>query len=193
MDIIQHFNDNKRNQYLNSIITRGEHKGIPNKEKCKSLLRRTLMHLLLEIKETNNVPNNYYRWIGYDGIGTGTTGIQSGLYTKNSLLEKKHTHDHLLGAVEIGKTLHKELSNVFKLIGHNIDDIVKRNDFLYCNETQIVIEHMTEIWLHENLWLWLSIKVSKKEHSKQNIVRNEHSIEEKLQLKHYKDVSELSF
>ena len=192
MDIIKHFNQHKRDIYLNSIITKGEHKGLTNKTKCQTLLKKTIKHLLLEIKETNNnVPNNHYRWIGYDGIGTGTTGIKSGISTTQAIIEKKHTDDHLLGSVEIGKRLHKDLQTTFKQNGNNIEDILKRPDFLYCEETTKVIEIMINQWLYDNLWLWLSIRVSKKEHNKQNIARNEHTIEEKLKLKHYINVSEL--
>jgi hypothetical protein len=164
MDIIACFNQNKRDSYWNS-----------NGEKCKELFNRTLQHLLLEIKLTNNnVSNNYYRLaIGYDlGIGVGTSGINSGIKSKEakSLPSNKTTADHLIGTVQIGKYVHSE----FEKSGFDID-------------------YMVNTWLYENLWLWMSIRVSKKEHHKDNILRNVNSIEEKLSLKHYINVSELSY
>ena len=201
MDIKKYFNDKKRDQYLESTISRGEHKGLTNRQKCQNLLPKTIRHLMLEIKETGcgslariefdgakqlaEISNNYYRWIGYDGIGTGTTGIKSGIATAKAIEEKKHTDDHLLGAVEIGRRLHKDLIEAFQLFGHDMDEVISRPDFAYCEETNQVIKHMVDNWLYDNLWLWLSIRVSKNEHSNQNIARNQHSIEEKLQLKHY--------
>ena len=164
MDIIACFNENKRDSYWTT-----------NGEKCKSLFRRTLKHLLLEIELTdNNVSNNYYRLaIGYDlGIGVGTAGITSGIKSKEArqLPSKQTTADHLIGTVQIGKYVHSEF---------------EKNEF--------DIEYMTEVWLYENLWLWMSIRVSNKEHHKDNILRNVNTIEEKLELKHYVNVSEISF
>jgi hypothetical protein len=52
---------------------------------------------------------------------------------------------------------------------------------------------MKEVWLYENLWLWITIGVTKEEHQKDNILRNNNTIEEKIQLKHYKNVSTLIF
>jgi hypothetical protein len=198
MDIKKHFNDKKRDQYLESIISRGEHKGLTNRQKCQKLLPKTIRHLMLEIKETERdlnyieldcvkqlISNNYYRWIGYDGIGAGTTGIKSGIATTKAIEEKKYTDDHLIGAVEIGRRLHKDLIEAFHLFGHDMEEVISRPDFAYCEETNQVIKHMVDNWLYDNLWLWLSIRVSKNEHSNQNIARNQHSIEDKLHLKHY--------
>jgi len=53
------------------------------------------------------------------------------------------------------------------------------------------IDYMVNEWLYNNLWLWQTIKVTTEEHKKDNIIRNEHSIEDKLLLKHYKKVSNL--
>ena len=167
MDIIACFNENKRDAYWAA-----------NEAKCKSIFRRALKHLLLEIEETKENDfdrwNNYYRLgIGYDlGIGVGTTGITSGIKSTEArqLTSKQTTADHLIGTVQIGKYVHSEF---------------EKNEF--------DIEYMTETWLYENLWLWMSIRVSKKEHHKDNILRNVNTIEEKLALKHYENVSELSF
>ena len=50
---------------------------------------------------------------------------------------------------------------------------------------------MVDTWLYENVWLWMTIKVTKDEHKSSNIIKNGHSIEEKMEMKHYKSVSEL--
>ena len=49
MDIIACFNENKRDSYWTKKT-----KGVSNEEKCKSLFRRKLKHLLLEIELTDN-------------------------------------------------------------------------------------------------------------------------------------------
>ena len=110
----------------------------------------------------------YRLGLGYFGVGK-QGGLPSGLVTENTLVKGvKTTHDHLLGAVKIGEKVHSEF---------------EKNDF--------DIDYMVNEWLYENLWLWMTIKVTKEEHRKDNILRNEHTIEDKLLLKHYKKVSNL--
>jgi hypothetical protein len=50
---------------------------------------------------------------------------------------------------------------------------------------------MVNTWLYENIWLWITIKVTKQEHKSENIIKNGYSIEEKKILKHYVQVSKL--
>ena len=52
---------------------------------------------------------------------------------------------------------------------------------------------MVNEWLYDNLWLWMTIKVSKEEHKKENIERNSHTLNEKKELKHYKNISSVIF
>jgi len=53
------------------------------------------------------------------------------------------------------------------------------------------MEYMLNEWLFENLYLWMTVKVSKEEHKFSNIIKNKNSIEEKRKMMHYKSVSEL--
>lgn len=141
-----------------------------NKDLYKKWFKKQLKHLLIEIEDNTNEEDlkafMYRLGLGYWGIGK-QNGISSGLRTKQSYFGKT-IKDHVFGTVEIGKYIHQEFEK------HNRD-----------------INYMVEEWLYENLWLWITIKVSKNEHKKENIERNLHTIEEKKELKHYKNVSEL--
>jgi len=53
------------------------------------------------------------------------------------------------------------------------------------------IDWMLNEWLYDNLHLWATIKVTKEEHKKENIIRNGHTLEEKNKLKHYINFSGL--
>lgn len=143
-----------------------------NQVSYKRWFKKQLKHLLLEIEEgsTEKELNSFmYRLgLGYYGIGK-QGGIPSGVLTEESKLHK-NTDDHVFGVVEIGKYIHQE----FKEHGYDI-------------------EYMVEQWLYDNLWLWMTIKVSTKEHKKENIIRNKHTIEEKKLFRHYKNVSKFLF
>lgn len=106
---------------------------------------------------------------GYWGIQC-QGGITSGIVSAATigLPSSQTTGDHIFGAVEIGKTVKEE----FESCGRNID-------------------YMVNVWLYENIWLWMTIKVTKEEHSPSNIIKNGHSIEQKRKMLHYKSVSEL--
>ena len=141
-----------------------------NNAEYKKWFRKQLKHLLIEIEDgvsEKDMSSFIYRLgLGYWGIGK-QSGIPSGIKTKAST-ENSNTDDHLFGTVEIGKYIHSE----FEKFGLDID-------------------YMVEEWLYKNLWLWMTIKVSKEEHKKENIERNIHGIKEKLELKHYKNVRSL--
>ena len=106
--------------------------------------------------------------IGYNGLGTTfMSGIQS--EASVGLSSKMTVNDHIIGTLLIGKHVHY----ILKKSNYNIDWMV--ND-----------------WLYDNLFLWAKIKVTKEEHQKDNILRNsKHTIEQKLNLEHYKNVSNL--
>ena len=53
------------------------------------------------------------------------------------------------------------------------------------------IDFMVNEWLYDNLYLWLTIRVSRVEHNSKNIIKNRNSIHEKRKMLHYKSVSEL--
>ncbi len=98
------------------------------------------------------------------------TQFLSGVQSKASKrLPSSHTvDDHLFGTQLIGEYVHK----VLKKSNYNID-------------------WMVDEWLYDHLFLWAKIKLTKKEHHKDNVIRNEHTIEQKLNLEHYKNVSKL--
>lgn len=143
-----------------------------NQNSYKKWFRKQLKHLLLEIEEgcdEKELNSFMYRLgLGYYGIGK-QSGIPSGIMTEDSKINS-NTDDHVFGVVEIGKYIHQE----FEKYGFNLD-------------------YMVNEWLYENLWLWMTIKVSKIEHKKENIIRNGHSIEDKKNFKHYKKVSKFLF
>jgi hypothetical protein len=198
MDIITCFNNNKRDLFWEKKSQTKEFIGFTNKEKCKTLFGWALEHLLLQIRQTdNNVSNTWLKGnFGYDGIGTDTTGIKSGIRTSaaKNLLSKDITWDHLIGAVGIGRYVHNEFEKAsISLLGKDLLTIVNEKGYLDNESTISLIEYMKEVWLYENLWLWITIGVTKEEHQKDNILRNNNTIEEKIQLKHYKNVSTLIF
>ena len=114
----------------------------------------------------------YLSWrknqVGYNGIGK-TGGINSGLQSTAAinLKSKKYTMDHLVGVVKVGTTFEELLKE-----GNSPDWIV-------------------ENCLYDNLYMWGTIKVSSKEHKRENINRNVHNLEDKMNFKHYKNVSEI--
>ena len=52
---------------------------------------------------------------------------------------------------------------------------------------------MINKWLYDNLWLWITIKVARVEHKVENISRNENTIQDKKEFKHYLNVSSFIF
>ena len=105
--------------------------------------------------------------IGYNGLGTQ---FLSGVQSKASigLDAKKTVADHLIGT---------------KLIGKHVHEVLKKSNYK--------IDWMVDEWLYENLYLWAKIKITKEEHHKDNVLRNKNTLKEKLNLEHYKQVSEL--
>tara|TARA_B110000914_G_C15247786_1_gene347170 strand:- start:43 stop:573 length:531 start_codon:yes stop_codon:yes gene_type:complete len=114
----------------------------------------------------------YLNWrkntVGYNGIGK-TGGINSGLQSTAAINLKsgKYTMDHLVGVVKVGTTFEELLNE-----GNSPDWIV-------------------ENCLYDCLYMWGTIKVSKEEHKQDNINRNIHLLEDKMNFKHYKNVSEI--
>ncbi len=143
-----------------------------NSSDYKCWFEKMLNHLLIEIKfnSSEKEMNSFiYRLgLGYWGIGV-QYGLSSGIKTQDSVT-KPNTKDHVFGTVEIGKFIHSEF---------------EKNSF--------DIDYMVNEWLYENLWLWMTIKVSKEEHKKENIERNSHTLNEKKELRHYKNISDLIF
>ena len=84
------------------------------------------------------------------------------------------TNDHIIGATTVGEYVH----HMLKLNKYRID-------------------WMVDEWLYDNLYLWATIKVTKEEHKKENIIRGDASndvrklVDSKMNLKHYKNVSNI--
>ena len=148
----------------------------------KSTFHKTLSELNLIIengwddKSTCHYRNFCRLMLGYNATSYGN-GITSGAYTEEWKRKKdvnksyKGTSEHPGGCLAVG--LH--IVNVFK-------------------ENNLDIEYMVDKWLPENLYLWATIKVTKEEHKKENILRDpKMSIEDKLAFKHYVNTSPVVF
>ena len=99
------------------------------------------------------------------------SGLASGIYSAASTRpQTSTTADHLFGATEIGKYIHQAF------IKYHLN-----------------IDYMVETWLYEHLFLWMTIKVSKAEHTTDNIARDEHTLEQIMSLEHYRGVSILIY
>ena len=122
-----------------------------------------------------NAPHEYMRnWIkntaGYNGIGAGN-GIQSRYQTKvsSTLKGTEYTHDHLVGATQVGKII---------------------EEFILSKEWKN--KKIREKWIYDHLYLWGTIKVSKKEHQEKNIGRGpKYSVANRILFKHYINVSSI--
>jgi hypothetical protein len=162
VNLKKYFNDNTGNALW-----------LKNKKDYKSWFRLALSILKLCIDNDGLATGKQYdqsiyrNVLGYMGIGR-QGGFISSISTTATRNKKGHecTDDHLFGATEIGNYIHQEFEH------YNLD-----------------IDYMVDVWLSKNLWLWLTIKVTTKEHKKENIQRNMHKVEDKLLFKHYKNVS----
>jgi len=165
MDIQKLFNTNGRKKYLWK----------KDEVKFKKWFKSNLILLKTMDENSNDFEDDYkdkafYRlMVGYYGVGYGN-GFSSGLVSiEASKGNKKTTLDHWAGMTEVGRYVHE----VFKKSGYNMDWMI--------NE-----------WLYDNLHLWGTIKVTKEEHHKDNIIQNKHTLQEKNELKHYKNFSGLN-
>jgi hypothetical protein len=106
--------------------------------------------------------------VGYAGAGK-QMGFFSGYSTPKALdlKNEEFTNDHVIGATKVGELV---LAECIKS-NWNIDLLIK------------------EGWLHENLYLWGTIRVAKIEHKPSNILRNKNSLSEKIILEHYKTIN----
>ena len=117
----------------------------------------------------------YKNGIGYRGVGKGD-GFSSGLYSTATvgLPSSMCTNDHIVGATIVGEYVH---------------EMLKENNYQ--------IDWMVNKWLYDNLYLWATIKVTKEEHKKDNIIRGgdksnvSNLVNDKLNLKHNKNVSDI--
>lgn len=143
-----------------------------NSEKWKHHFRLQLRVLKLFIESNaseRHIAAFVYRLgLGYWGIGQ-QSGITSGIISLDALeTTGEKTSDHLIGAQLIGKIIHEA--------------------FVACNFDE---DHMADKWLFENIWLWMTIKVTKAEHHRNNILKTVNDLEGKMRLAHYVNVSKL--
>lgn len=107
---------------------------------------------------------------GYRGTGFNN-GIPTGFMTRDaSLPYNSTTNDHIIGAKECGR--------------------IVREEFKKCN---FDFDYMCNVWLYDNLYLWGTIKVTKEQHERHNIKRDEHTLEEKINFEHYEDTPEIIY
>ena len=123
----------------------------------------------MEVLPKDYKRNWYKNGAGYNGIGAGN-GIQSGFASKAAILvdSKDYMHDHVMGATQVGKY---------------VEQFVLNNNWKNSK--------VREAWVYKNLYLWGTMRVTKKEHNKENIERGKHTITEKNRFKHYKNVSKI--
>ncbi len=163
MDIQKLFNTKGRKKYLWE----------KNEIKFKQWLKANLSTLKNMDDNPDIYSEKYYKefyrlMIGYYGVGYGN-GFSSGLLSNDASVKgTPTTTDHWAGASKVGEYVHM----IFKKSGYDID-------------------WMLNEWLYDNLHLWATIKVTKEEHKKENIIRNGHTLEEKNKLKHYINFSGL--
>jgi hypothetical protein len=137
---------------------------------CFRLQLRTLK-LYIDNNASERLMNSFmYRLgLGYWGIGK-QNGISSGICSLDALSRAgvKKTDDHLIGAQCIGKTIHAAFES--------------------CGFDE---EYMVNEYLYENLWMFMTIRVTQDEHKSCNISKTITEIEEKRMLRHYINVSPL--
>ena len=152
------FNKHKRDE----ILKLHKDRIIPN-FRSASLQLEAIM-----LKDITPCKNQLMGWrkntMGYRGVGF-SGGLPSGLRSKSSigLTGKDCVLDHVIGATLCGEEVEVQLAKC----NYNYDYLIKN-------------------WLFDNLYLWGTIKVTKEEHRKDNILRNKHLLHEKLNLDHYK-------
>ena len=108
---------------------------------------------------------------GYNGLGFNITPSKVGLQSKASLLTKGSdcTSDHILGVTPVGWEIHKA---ILKLKGNGFSK-------------QSIVKYMIDEWLVNHLHYWVQAKITKLEHKADNLARDKHSLEDKLNLVHY--------
>ena len=108
---------------------------------------------------------------GYNGLGGRLTPGVTSLYSRATLDDKDTTHDHLFGVTAVGWEVHTIIKKLF--------DEGRSSKFIH--------DYMTEQWLPNNLHLCVMVKITKDEHTKDNLARDEHTLEEKENLVHYNE------
>ena len=142
------------------------------RKRMESNFRSAVLQLSAIQNDAEGVVDNQLRgWLrltmGYRGIGFNN-GIYSNLRTEQTKFKtnKEIVEDHVVGCT---------------LCGETVREIIVKENYNH--------NYLTKNWLPDNLYLWGTIKVTKEEHKKSNILQNQNSLEEKITLKHYKNVN----
>ena len=108
---------------------------------------------------------------GNNGLGFKISPAKTGLSSRASLQVKgsECTSDHIVGVTLAGWEIHTKIKELF--------------DKGEPKET--IVNMMVKNWLSDNLHLWVEAKITKEEHKKENLARDEHTLQEKLDLIHY--------
>jgi hypothetical protein len=108
---------------------------------------------------------------GYNGLGFKISPAKTGLQSRASLQVKgsECTSDHIVGVTLAGWEIHTKIKELF--------------DKGEPKET--IVNMMVKNWLSDNLHLWVQAKITKEEHKGDNLARDEHTLQEKLDLIHY--------
>ena len=106
---------------------------------------------------------------GYNALGGKLTPGVTGLYSRATLDDKDTTHDHIFGVTAVGWKVHTIIKELF-------DE---------GRSTKFIHDYMTEEWLPNHLYYWCQVKITKEEHKKDNLARDEHTLDEKENLIHY--------
>lgn len=101
--------------------------------------------------------------IGYNGIGVNEYSKIISEYAYNNPNESR-TKDHYFGTTSIAEFVLESF---------------RENDF--------DVDYMVNEWLYEHLYLWALIRITRKEHKQDNLARNEHTFDEKLEGLHYEE------
>ena len=168
-ELKDYFNSRCRDQYWNRHTQTKTHKygktfGQRAEKNAAALM--DAYDCLKQTHPTSQVTEKFARTIGYQICGT--KGIPSGLmsvgrYNQKQLDPKsKGTADHLIGSTRIGFTVNN---------GYSLD----------CGQNSKKFKK----WLYENLWLFMTIELTKKEH---DILKGfDYSITDKIGLVHYRE------
>ena len=103
--------------------------------------------------------------MGYRGIGYNS-GVWSKISTEQTTgkLAKELTKDHVVGVT---------------LCGQIVEEMLENN----------TLQYLIKNWLLDNLYLWGTIRMTKEEHHKDNVIQDQHTLKEKINFKHYKNIN----
>jgi hypothetical protein len=133
----------------------------------------------LNEKNTSQLRQFSRHQFGYDGLGFKFTPTRCGLISKsaqslkNKMSSKQYqsllTKDHIIGVTLVGWLIHNIIQDMLK------DNIVVED----------IVNYMVDEWLPDNLFLWAEANLTTKEHKSENLKRDNHTLQEKINLEHY--------